>query len=186
MNSNDFGDMMQEVLINFLEKHFGYRFAAGDRNRETLNADMIEEYSRCEYIAPVEDVHGPLLKFTDHDGKIIRAAMPDILFYKNPQGEFRWGESKGFNYPLNLIKINRQNFNGYVSVAKKTKFTTLVFLVMPQEDGLYNIHYQDVLVLNKISGDRNIVKFSGKPAIEFHIKDFETLNQYPFKIEKYI
>ena len=43
---------------------------------------------------------------------------------------------------------------------------------MPQEDGLYNIHYQDVLVLNKISGDRNIVKFSGKPAIEFHIKDY--------------
>ena len=46
----DKGDAAQELFIEFMEKHGGRKFVAGDRNGKVINIDMIEEILRCTYI----------------------------------------------------------------------------------------------------------------------------------------
>lgn len=54
MNSDDFfknlsfGQDAQDIVVNFLERHYGYKFEAGERYGTILNTDLIEEIENCE------------------------------------------------------------------------------------------------------------------------------------------
>ena len=39
-NRLSIGKTGQDILINFLEKHFGYRFEAGERNNNIFNVEI--------------------------------------------------------------------------------------------------------------------------------------------------
>ena len=36
------GKAGQDILINFLESHFGYKFEAGERNNSVINVELME------------------------------------------------------------------------------------------------------------------------------------------------
>jgi len=87
----------QDILINVLEKHFGYNFVAGERYGVIENIDFVEEMENCEYIPPEESSwfssgHGPQLKFS-RNGKEIKVTMPDV-FMSRKNNLLYWIEVK--------------------------------------------------------------------------------------------
>jgi hypothetical protein len=182
---NSFGKLGQDILINFLEKHFGYKFEAGERGGETLNVDLIEELEHCEYIPPTQ-AHGSQLRFTDN-GREYKLTMPDVFMSRNSSSGFYWIEAKRHTFNYSEMIINKNNFEDYKILYEK--FTRQEFYVMclnPRLDDnnnhdLYWCEFQSLLDNNFIEEKRN-----GVLVCVWNLYDtMKKLNKYPIDIYAY-
>lgn len=178
------GKAGQDIIINFLEKHFGYRFEAGERNGEVLNADLIEELEHCEYI-PKKGFHGPRLKFVD--GKTeYELAMPDYFMSRNSSNAFYWVEAKRHTFNYGEMIISKKNFDDYKILYEK--FTRQEFYVMclnPRLNenacDLYWCEFQTLLD-NPFTEEK---RHDNLVYVWDLYNTMQKLNKYPIKIENY-
>lgn len=181
-----FGKQGQDILINFLERHFGYKFEAGERYNSILNVDMIEELEHCEFVPPnVASGLGARLKFT-RDNKEYLLTMPDVLMSRNSSNGFYWVEAKRHTKHYMTLVINKNNFLDYKTLYER--FTRQEFYVMclnPNEDeSSCDVYFCEFGVLLENKGREENIR--GNDVVTWDIKStMEKLNKYPINILKY-
>lgn len=95
-----YGREMQDFIINYVERNFGAKFVAGDRNGIVRNIKQMEKMNGCKYRSEGTDEwgewHGPQLLFKDKtnhfDGWV---SMPDEFMYAETRKKWFWMEVKG-------------------------------------------------------------------------------------------
>ena len=182
------GKAGQDILINFLESHFGYKFEAGERNNSVINVELIEELEHCEFIPEKKfglGKHGSRLRFTDGE-RTYDLTMPDVFMSRNSKSGFYWIEAKThFDATETRLIIDQKNFDDYALLY--TKFTRQSFLVMClHPDGanyhdVYFCEFQELLdnVPRKDRLNGNTVYIWGMKSV------MKKLNRYPIDINKY-
>lgn len=182
------GKIGQDIIINFLEKSFGYRFEAGERNSQVLNVDLIEELEGCEFIPEKTtgfNKHGNQLKFI-RDGTETVLTMPDAFMSRNSRSGFYWIEAKTHTMKDDdRLIIDCENFKDYETLY--TRFTRQSFLVMclsPNQNGTYDIYHCEFqeLLNNKPSQERmnyNMVYVWSMKSV------MKKLNRFPIYVDGY-
>lgn len=187
-NRLSLGRSGQDILINFLEKHFGYKFVAGERNNSVFNIEIIEELENCEFIPEKRtgfNRHGNKLRFIEN-GLKYELTMPDVFMSRNSSSGFYWIEAKTHtNHDDSRLIIDCKNFDDYATLY--TKFTRQSFLVMclhPKTNGYYDIYYCEFQEL--LENEPSKEKMNGN---EVYVWDMDSvmkkLNRYSIDIKNY-
>ena len=180
---NAFGKSGQDILINFLERHFGYVFEAGERNGNILNTDLIEEIENCEYVPPTLK-RGARLKFKRQDKEYI-LAMPDVLMSRNSNLGFYWIEAKRHQRHYPKLIINKNSFDDYKILYEK--FTRQLFYVMcivPEQDGFVDVYHCEFGNLLNSEGKQEVINENN--VYSWMLEDvMKKLNKYPINVSKY-
>lgn len=179
-----FGQSGQDILINFLEKHFGYKFVAGERYGEIVNTDVVEELDDCEYIPP-DGWMGARLRYVRKDREYI-LVMPDVFMSRNRSDNFYWMEVKTHTKFDNRIIIPQKQFLDYkVLYEECTRNEFYVMCLNPTTTGeSHNVYWCEFVSL--IEKEPAIEKMNGCVVCVWDIKQVMTrLNKYPIDIEKY-
>ena len=183
-----FGKLGQDIIIGFLERHFGYKFEAGERNDSVFNVELIEELENCEFIPEKKTgfkKHGNLLRF--REGKnIFDLTMPDIFMSRNSSSGFYWVEAKAHTRADTRLIIDQKNFDDYALLY--TKFTRQDFYVVclnPSEnEETHNIYWCEFGVL--LNNKPQISTMFGNPVYIWDMKSVRNrLNRYPIYTEQY-
>jgi hypothetical protein len=183
-----FGKLGQDVIIGFLEKHFGYRFEAGERNDSVENVEIIEELENCEFIPEKKTgfkKHGNLLRFRDGQN-IFDLTMPDIFMSRNSSSGFYWIEAKTHTKVDTRLIIDKKNFDDYALLY--TKFTRQDFYVVclspSDNDETHDIYWCEfgVLLSNK---PEDLVMFGNSVCVWNMKSVMDKLNRYPIYTDKY-
>jgi hypothetical protein len=181
-----FGKAGQDVLINFLERHFGYKFEAGERYGEVLNHEYIEELEHCEYLPPIKGKRGARLKFYDTEGReSCTLTMPDMFVSRNSKSGFYWIEAKTHSTNDPRLIIDRDNFDDYAILYNN--FTRQDFYVMcltPSESGNHDVYWCEIQSLLNNKPTQSVLY--GNPVYIWVMVDvMSKLNKYPIDIGKY-
>lgn len=78
----EFGNIYQNVVVNYLTKNMGYSFIAGDINGTTVGSSEIEKIFNCKFHPIISGKKGASLEFVDDVGNSIIFTMPDELLLK--------------------------------------------------------------------------------------------------------
>lgn len=181
-----FGKQGQDILINFLERHFGYKFEAGERYDSILNVDLIEEIEGCEFIPPdIKKSRGARLKFKRGSQEKI-LTMPDVLMSRNSQNGFYWIEAKRHTKDRPNLSIDKESFLDYKTLY--LEFTRQEFYVMclnPNEyEESWDVYFCEFGTLLKKNPVEEVL--NGNSVLSWDMgSTMEKLNRYPIKIEKY-
>lgn len=181
-----FGESGQTLLINFLEKHFGYEFVAGEKSGSIINPDIIEELENCEFIFPRDSYpsHGPQLKFV-RNGKTYILICPDLFMLRKSNLKHYWIEVKTHTENDNRLIIDRGNFDDYATLYKN--FTRQDFYVMcwnPESNEFWNVYSCEFGNLLAVEPKRETI--GNNKVYVWQIKEvMSKLNRYPIKIENY-
>jgi hypothetical protein len=181
-----FGKQGQDILVNFLERHFGYKFEAGERYNSILNVDVIEELEHCEYVPPsMASGLGARLKFNRNNTEYV-LTMPDVLMSRNSSNGFYWIEAKRHEkYYMTLI-IDRDSFADYKMLYEN--FTRQEFYVMcinpNKQESAWDVYFCEFGVL--LENDCKEERINGNNVVTWDISStMEKLNKYPINISKY-
>lgn len=179
-----FGQRGQDILINFLERHFGYKFEAGERSGSLLNTDFIEEIEHCEVIQNMAGM-GTRLLFERGDEKYY-LTMPEVLMSRNSSDHFYWIEAKRHSFDQMELLIDRDSFLDYKLLY--LEFTRQEFYVMclnPREgETTWDIYFCEFGKLLEENFEEK--KTRGNTVYSWNINNvMEKLNKYPINIEKY-
>lgn len=182
------GKSGQDILINFLEKHFGYKFEAGERNNSVFNMDVIEELENCEFVPEKRTgfkKHGNKLRFFEDNTKY-ELTMPDAFMSRNSSSGFYWIEAKTHtNHDDSRLVIDSDNFDDYALLY--TKFTRQSFLVMclhPNMNGYHDVYFCEFQEL--LENEPSRVKMNGNNVYVWNMKEvMKKLNRYPVDVRKY-
>ena len=170
----DKGDAAQELFIEFMEKHGGRKFVAGDRNGKVVNIDMIEEILRCTYIPPNSlygQRHGPKV-FFDGQGNPDGYRLPDELFTIVSKERYELIDVK--NRATSNLQEDYNKIKEYAEIERFSGIASYVALVIwnRNEKGydIYIRRAKDILT------DNNIYKSYDKCV--FYLDKFSKINSY--------
>lgn len=185
-----YGQEIQDFLINYVERHFGAKFIAGDRYGQIVNTDVLEEMNRCSYRPSGIDEHGrwhgPQLLLKDKNNSIGDwVTMPDEFMYAETRKRFFWAEVKGSPNPNNVeLNIPIKDFTSYLDVGKYTGYDVWVFACFysnPFDENNYDILYSTVRKMDK---KKNKSRFSGNYSWKIY-RDFTMLAKNVYFWEYY-
>ena len=182
-----FGKEGQDILIQFLERHFGYKFEAGEIGNRVENVDLIEELEGCEYIPPNEqEMKGSRLKFIRKNKEII-LTMPDVFMSRNSSDKFYWIEVKRHEQYSSKFTVNKNSFDDYEELYRNYTRQRFYAMCLTPEDFVshfFDIYWCDLLSLIETKPaptnyKRNLVYVWDMREV------MEKLNKYPIDIYMY-
>jgi hypothetical protein len=177
------GQNGQDIVINFLEKHFGYRFIAGERYGVVENIEFIEEVEHCEYIPP-DGMNGSRLFFTFKNGETDTVTIPDVFMENINREKFYWVEVKRHTYDYDEIMIDKSCFDDYERLYEYTRNGFVVVCLNPIDDWYANLYVCNISTLIN-----NKPEVSTRNKNEVYVwsmsKNMVRKNRYPIKIENY-
>ncbi len=184
LDNLSFGQDGQDFLINVLEKHFGYKFIAGERFGAIENVEFIEEIENCTFIPP-DRYSGAKLRFLFKNGSFDEVVMPDVFMERNGTDRFYWVEVKRHREDSDVISINKSSFDDYEKLSKYyTRNNFEVMCINPSFDGTIDIYRCNIEeLINKKPSPTKL-----KKNIVYTWKILEVmkkLNRYPVNPERY-
>jgi hypothetical protein len=182
-NRLSFGQEGQDLLINFLERHMGYKFIAGERHGLIENMDFVEEIEGCQFIPP-DNFCGAKLKFSFRDGSSDMVTMPDVFMEKTKEEKFYWVEVKRHQENSEEIIIDKDNFEDYKRLLKYTRHGFYVMCINPTQNGCSDVYYCNIFDL--IESEPEHKKIRKNSVYVWNMKKvMKKLNMYAIEFNKY-
>lgn len=182
----EIGKDAQDILIDFLERHYGYKFEAGERFGEILNTDLIEELENCEFIPP-NGKRGARLIFKKNKEKYC-LTMPDVFMSRNSTDSFYWIEAKKHTKYDDRLVVDSENFDDYKTLYEN--FTRQKFNVMcltPEDNfgsNFWDVYWCDIGELINFQHKKTTMNNNSVYVWEMY-KVMKKLNKYPIDIYLY-
>lgn len=183
----EYGKEGQDILIQFLQRHFGYIFEAGEINGEVVNVDFIEELENCEYIPPSNN-RGSRLRFIRKNKEVI-LTMPDVFMSRNSNDSFYWIEVKRHEKYSNKFIVDKSNFDDYEELYKNyTRYKFYAMCLTPEDEfgsSFWDVYWCDLSTLIETK-PKKAVSYNGNLVYVWNMREvLSKLNKYPIDIYLY-
>jgi len=165
-----YGQIGQDVVLNYLERDWNFSFVSGERKSVIQNMEFVEEVEGCKYLFPIPGIRPPSLEFVI-DGKKDVVTLPDLFVSHDFYDKFFWIEAKRQEGYSPWLNIGEHSFDSYEKMYRYTRNefkVSLIFYPYEKDLSVFDIYSVDMgkLIRNKKDARFGYYRWSVKRTMD--------------------